>query len=135
MSKISGPLMDRIDIHLEVAPVEHRDLSMKKGGEPSKIIRDRVIQARLIQQDRFKKSKNFCNAQMTASTIKKYCKLSDESQTVLNSAMDKLGLSARAYHRILKVARTIADIERSDSIQTNHLLEAINYRSLDRSSY
>ena len=135
MSKISGPLMDRIDIHLEVAPVEHRDLSMKKGGEPSKTIRDRVIQARLIQQDRFKKSKYFCNAQMTAASIKNYCKLSDESQTVLNSAMDKLGLSARAYHRILKVARTIADIEQSDSIQTNHLLEAIQYRSLDRSSY
>ncbi len=135
MSKISGPLLDRIDIHLEIAPVEHRDLMNKKGGESSSVIRERVVRARAVQHSRFRRSKIFCNAQMGSCAIKKYCGISAQSQSLLNSAMDQLGLSARAYHRILKVARTIADLELSDSIQTPHILEAIQYRSLDRSYF
>jgi magnesium chelatase family protein len=132
MSKISGPLLDRIDIHLEVAPVEYRDLSNKKGGESSASIRERVVRARAVQEQRFVKHKIFCNAQMSSAAIKKYCELSSESQSILNTAMEKLGLSARAYHRILKVARTIADLEGTELIKTPHILEAIQYRSLDR---
>ncbi len=132
MSKISGPLLDRIDIHLEVAPVEYRDLANKKAGSSSKEIRDRVIHARETQQNRFSRSKIFCNAQMTPKAIKRHCEIQPDSQKLLNQAMEQIGLSARAYHRILKVSRTIADIERSERIETPHLLEAIQYRSLDR---
>lgn len=135
MAKISGPLLDRIDIHLEVAPVEHRDLVGKKLGESSASIRERVVNARNIQHRRFARSKIFCNAQMTTSAMRKYCEITPESQSLLNKAMDQLGLSARAYHRILKVARTIADLDAQEHIQTPHILEAIQYRSLDRSYF
>ncbi len=135
MAKISGPLLDRIDIHLEVAPVEYRDLLAKKQEESSSTIRQRVVKARQRQHDRFHGKNMFCNAQMTSRAIRHYCSISSESEQLLKKAMEQLGLSARAYHRILKVARTIADLASSESIETPHILEAIQYRSLDRSYF
>jgi len=131
-SKISGPLMDRIDIHIEVPAVKYRDLANRDPGEPSAEIRTRVNRARRIQLDRFRGMKIYCNAQMTNRQIRKFCQIAEVGQKLLETAMDKFGLSARAYTRILKVARTIADLEGQDSIQTPHLSEAIQYRSLDR---
>jgi magnesium chelatase family protein len=131
-SKISGPLMDRIDIHIEVPAVKYRDLASRDPGEPSREIKKRVDQARRIQLNRFKGMKIYCNAQMTNRHIKKFCQIDDGSQRLLEMAIDKFGLSARAYTRILKVARTIADLEGAENIQASHLSEAIQYRSLDR---
>lgn len=131
-SKISGPLMDRIDIHIEVPAVKYRDLASRDPGEPSREIKKRVDQARRIQLNRFKGMKIYCNAQMTNRHIKKFCPIDDGSQRLLETAIDKFGLSARAYTRILKVARTIADLEGAENIQATHLSEAIQYRSLDR---
>ena len=131
-SKISGPLMDRIDIHIEVPAVKYRDLANRDPGEPSSEIRTRVNRARRIQLDRFRGMRIYCNAQMTNRQIRKFCQIAEVGQKLLETAMDKFGLSARAYTRILKVARTIADLEGQDSIQTPHLSEAIQYRSLDR---
>ena len=131
-SKISGPLMDRIDIHAEVPAVKYRDLASRDPGEPSREIKRRVDQARRVQIDRFKGMKIYCNAQMTNRHIKKYCQIDEASQRLLEVAIDKFGLSARAYTRILKVARTIADLEGQENIQSAHLSEAIQYRTLDR---
>lgn len=131
-SKISGPLMDRIDIHVEVPAVRYRDLANRDAGEPSREIKKRVDQARRIQLDRFKGMKIYCNAQMGNRHIKKYCAIDETSQRLLEVAIDKFGLSARAYTRILKVARTIADLEGKENIQPSHLSEAIQYRTLDR---
>ena len=131
-SKISGPLMDRIDIHAEVPAVKYRDLASRDSGEPSREIKRRVDQARKVQLDRFKGIKIYCNAQMTNRHIKKYCQIDETSQKLLEVAIDKFGLSARAYTRILKVARTIADLEGQENIQPAHLSEAIQYRTLDR---
>ncbi|MDO9350618.1 MAG: YifB family Mg chelatase-like AAA ATPase, partial [Deltaproteobacteria bacterium] len=131
-SKISGPLMDRIDIHAEVPAVKYRDLASRDSGEPSREIKRRVDQARNVQLDRFKGIKIYCNAQMTNRHIKKYCQIDEASQKLLEVAIDKFGLSARAYTRILKVARTIADLEGQENIQPAHLSEAIQYRTLDR---
>jgi magnesium chelatase family protein len=131
-SKISGPLMDRIDIHIEVPAVKYRDLSSREAGEPSKEIKKRVDSARKTQLHRFKGMKIYCNAQMTNRQIKKFCQIDEASQKLLELAIDKFGLSARAYTRILKVARTIADLEGQENIQPAHLSEAIQYRSLDR---
>jgi len=132
-SRISGPLLDRIDIHIEVPAVNFKELSSERRGEPSKIIQDRVQAAREIQLDRYKKEKAiFCNADMTPKQIRKYCKINEQGAELLRTAIDKLGLSARAYDRILKLSRTIADLEKIESIQTAHLSEAIQYRSLDR---
>jgi magnesium chelatase family protein len=131
-SKISGPLMDRIDIHIEVPAVKYRDLASRDSGEPSREIKRRVDQARKVQLERFKGMKIYCNAQMTNRQIKKYCQIDEASQGLLEVAIDKFGLSARAYTRILKVARTIADLEGVENIQPSHLSEAIQYRSLDR---
>jgi magnesium chelatase family protein len=131
-SKISGPLMDRIDIHAEVPAVKYRDLASRDSGEPSREIKRRVDQARKVQLDRFKGIKIYCNAQMTNRHIKKYCQIDEASQKLLEVAIDKFGLSARAYTRILKVARTIADLEGQENIQPAHLSEAIQYRTLDR---
>jgi magnesium chelatase family protein len=131
-SKISGPLMDRIDIHIEVPAVKYRDLASRDAGEPSKEIKSRVDAARKIQLTRFKGMKVYCNAQMTNRHIKKFCQIDDTSQRLLETAIDKFGLSARAYTRILKVARTIADLDNQENIHPAHLSEAIQYRSLDR---
>jgi magnesium chelatase family protein len=131
-SKISGHLMDRIDIHIEVPAVKYRDLASSDSGEPSREIKRRVDQARKVQLERFKGMKVYCNAQMTNRHIKKYCQIDEASQRLLEVAIDKFGLSARAYTRILKVARTIADLEGQEDIRPAHLSEAIQYRSLDR---
>jgi magnesium chelatase family protein len=136
LNKISGPLLDRIDLHIEVTPVPFSELSKQQTPEFSKDIRTRVIKARLIQNERYKNEKNIhCNAQMRTKDLKKYCALNETGSTLLKNAMEKLGLSARAYDRILKVARTIADLENSENIETDHLAEAIQYRSLDREGW
>lgn len=134
-SKISGPLLDRIDIHIEVAPLSLGDLRNLQEGEKSEKIRERVIGAREIQRKRFSESATVSkfNSAMTSRQVKKFCALEDTQQTLLSSAMEDLNLSARAWDRILKVARTIADLENSENIETQHLAEAINYRNLDRS--
>ncbi len=130
--KISGPLLDRIDIHIEVPAVEWKELTEVADGESSQQIRDRVNTARQIQLKRFSKSTIFCNAQMRSSQIKKHCALDSSSLKHLEKAVDQLGLSARAYHRVLKIARTIADLDDSEPIQNHHVSEAIQYRTLDR---
>lgn len=136
LNKISGPLLDRIDIQIEVVPVPFKELADQNEGETSATIRQRVIKARLIQEERYKNAPSVhCNAQMTKKMMNKYCKISPEGLTLLKNVMDKLGLSARAYDRILKVSRTIADLEGSENIENRHLAEAINYRSLDRESW
>lgn len=136
LNKISGPLLDRIDIHVEVVPVPFREMDSDHKGEKSVSVRQRVIKARDIQQERFKESSNIhANAQMTSKQLHKYCKLNPEGKELLKNAMERLSLSARAYDRILKVARTIADLEASENIQNDHLAEAINYRSLDRENW
>lgn len=136
LAKISGPLLDRIDIHMEVVPVEFDKLSKEPPGENSADVRDRVIKAREIQADRFKKFNNvFSNAQMSSKMMQQFCGINDTASLLLKTAMEKLDLSARAYDRILKVARTIADISGSDKIQSEHISEAIQYRSLDRSTW
>ncbi len=136
LNKISGPLLDRIDIHVEVVPVPFKELADAKLSEKSEIIRERVVKARLIQENRFKDNKGvFSNAQMSSKMLKQYCVISEAGMNILKTAMEKLGLSARAYDRILKVSRTIADLEASDEIKTEHLAEAIHYRSLDKDNW
>ncbi|MFC2100544.1 YifB family Mg chelatase-like AAA ATPase [Bacteroidota bacterium] len=136
LNKISGPLLDRIDIHVEVVPVSFRDLSNMKNGEKSSEIRERVVNARKIQEERFKNSKGiYCNAHMSSKQLKEICKINEQGMTLLKNAMEKIGLSARAFDRILKVSRTIADLEGSNEIKTEHLAEAIQYRSLDREQW
>ena len=136
LNKISGPLLDRIDLHVEVTPVSFNELSAISLGESSNEIRERVIAARKIQEDRFEKNNGVhANAQISSKILKEICEINQDGKDLLKKAMDKLGLSARAYDRILKVARTIADLEKSENIQTNHLAEAIQYRSLDREGW
>ncbi len=136
MGKISGPLLDRIDIHVEVPAVKYNELSSKKVGESSVVIRERVVGAREAQRTRFAHRKGlFSNADMESKEIKEFCQIDEAGANLLKTAMNKLGLSARAYDRILKVARTIADLAKSDRIKPEHLGEAIQYRSLDRSFY
>ncbi len=131
-SKISGPLMDRIDIHVEVPAVPSKDLMAEITSEPSEAIGDRVSAARSIQSTRFSRAKIYCNAQMSSRHIRRHCRIEDASVTLLETAVDKLGLSARAYNRILKIARTIADLDASPDVQVHHISEAVQYRSLDR---
>jgi len=131
-ARVSGPLLDRIDIQIEVPAVRYRDLANQESGEPSDVIRERVNRARQIQLNRLKGYKIYCNGQMTNRHIKKFCAIDAESQRLLEMAVDKLGLSARAYVRILKVARTIADLEGAENISSAHISEAIQYRSLER---
>lgn len=133
LAKISGPLLDRIDIHIEVPAVKYRDLSSQVKGEPSAEIRKRVERARAVQLDRFRHRKHiFCNAHMESKEIRTFCQTDENGQELLRMAITRLGLSARAYDRILKVARTIADLEGADSIRPEFISEAIQYRSLDR---
>ena len=136
LNKVSGPLMDRIDIHVEVVPVTHEELASTKPVEKSEEIRKRVIKARAIQNKRFAEYERIhCNAQMSRKQVEQYCRISVEGEELLKRAMERLGLSARAYDRILKVARTIADLEESPEIEIEHLSEAINFRSLDRDNW
>ncbi len=136
MNKISGPLLDRIDIHIEVNPVPFEKLSDKQLAEPSSTIRMRVLKARDIQSKRYVNNNGIhYNAQMTVSLLREYCALDDASLNLLKNAMEKLNLSARAYDRILKVARTIADLDQQEKIQPYHIAEAIQYRSLDREEW
>jgi len=136
LNKISGPLLDRIDIHIEVTPVNFEELSDKRLAEPSDAVRKRVMASRQIQERRFESVEaTYCNAQMSKQLITRHCALDETSQGLLKKAMDRLGLSARAYDRILKVARTIADLDASQSIGTEHIAEAIQFRSLDRNDW
>ncbi len=136
LSKISGPLLDRIDLHIEVQKVSYEELSSKAKGESSDAIRARVIEARDIQTQRFMGIKNvYCNAQMSTKMARKICLLDDAGSQLLKKAITSLGLTARAYDRILKVSRTIADLEHSEEIRSNHIAEAIQYRSLDREGW
>jgi magnesium chelatase family protein len=136
LSKISGPLLDRIDIHIEVTPVLFERLSDTQLSEPSKSIRERVVEARNIQSSRFANHKGVhYNAQMNTAQIRKYCALEEDSLSLLKRAMEKLNLSARAYDRILKVSRTIADLDKAENIMPQHIAEAIQYRSLDREGW
>ena len=136
LGKISGPLLDRIDIHIEVTPVPFDKLSEERKGESSVDIRKRVTKGREIQSKRFADFENIhYNAQMNVKQIRKFCELSSESKALLKTAMEKLNLSARAYDRILKVSRTIADLENAKDISPNHISEAIQYRSLDREGW
>lgn len=136
MNKISGPLMDRIDIQVEVENVPFEDIAKAPKGEPSESIRERVVRARKIQEERFKNHKGIhCNAQMTTSLLQQYAVLDDASMEQLRTAMRRLNLSARAYDRILKVSRTIADLEGAEQIQRQHVAEAIGYRNLDRDNW
>jgi magnesium chelatase family protein len=132
ISKISGPLLDRIDIHIDMPAVKYRELRDDSGGESSEEIRQRVTKARERQLVRYQGEKIYCNAQMSPRQIRKYCAISAECEQLLESAVHRLGLSARAHDRILKVARTIADLDGVDAISTTHISEAIQYRSLDR---
>jgi len=133
VSHISGPLLDRIDLHIEVGPVRYDDLAAPSGGEPSANIRARVLEARRIQGERFQHvPKIHVNADMGTRELRKYCRISPDGEKLLRTAMETMGLSARGYDRVLKVSRTIADLNRSLEIKPEHLAEAIQYRSLDR---
>jgi magnesium chelatase family protein len=136
LNKVSGPLLDRIDIHVEVTPVNFDQLSDTRKAEPSSLIRDRVMKAREIQSKRFENNPEiYCNAQMSSTQVREMCQINAVSQNLLKTAMNKLQLSARAYDRILKVARTIADLAETEEIKVEHLAEAIQYRSLDRETW
>ena len=136
MGKISGPLLDRIDLHIEVQPVPFEELSQKRTGEQSKLIRERVAKARRIQTKRFKTCKDVhYNAQMNVKQIRNHCSLDEDAKYLLKQAMRNLNLSARAYDRILKVSRTIADLSLNESVLSEHIAEAIQYRALDREGW
>jgi len=130
--RVSGPLMDRIDIHIEVPSVRYRDLTARKRSESSADIKNRIEEARKIQFERFSGNAAICNARMNESQLREFCAIDEESHRLIEMAIDKLGLSARAHARILKVSRTIADLDHSSRIQSSHVAEAIQYRSLDR---
>lgn len=137
LSKVSGPLLDRIDLHVEVVPVSFDEMTASnRKVESSTDIRERVVKARDAQTERFKNKKDvYCNAMMPSNMVKDVCEIGDAGRTLLKTAMERLGLSARAYDRILKVSRTIADLAGSEEIKTEHLAEAIQYRSLDREGW
>lgn len=136
LNKVSGPLMDRIDLHIEVNPVPYEKLADKAPGEPSRMIRRRVLKARMIQLERYREYDGIhANSQITPKLQEKYCRIDEAGEHLLKMAMEKLGLSARSYGRIFKVARTIADLDSSIHIHANHIAEAIQYRSLDREGW
>ena len=130
--KISGPLLDRIDIHIEIPTVKYKELSDENSSEKSEIIKERVERARQIQLSRFKNDRIFSNSQMNYKLTRKYCKLDEPSKDLLKTAITELGFSARCYDKILKISRTIADLEGKENINSDHVSEAIQYRSLDR---
>ncbi len=132
LGKISGPLLDRIDIHLNVPRLKYEELSGKRKGDPSEIIRERVNKARKLQMKRYKADSVLFNAHLESKELEKYCTLDKEGEELLKTAILELGISARAYDKILKVARTIADLEQKEAIEASHISEAISYRSLDR---
>ena len=132
MGKVSGPLLDRIDIQVEVTPVKYEKLQGTEKIETSAKIKERVNKARVIQQNRYKELEIHSNSQLTPNLIKKYCKLGEKEKQILKKAFETLGLSARAHDRILKVARTIADLDEKENIETSHITEAIQYRNLDK---
>ena len=132
LSKISGPLLDRMDIHVEVPPVEYKELSRNSPSESSQSIRERVNKARLIQQQRFSETGISCNARITPATLHEFCRMTDDASRVLQMAFDRLKLSGRAYDRIVKVSRTVADLDGEETINSQHIMEAIRYRTLDR---
>jgi magnesium chelatase family protein len=133
--RISGPLLDRIDLHVEVPIVEYRELASESGGESSASIRERIVAAREIQRERFEGSSASTNASMGPRQVRDHCRLTSESSSYLEQAMESLNFSARAHDRILKVARTLADLEGSADLATQHILEAIQYRTLDRNLF
>jgi magnesium chelatase family protein len=136
LNRVSGPLLDRIDLHVEVTPVNFDEMTSDRKSETSKTIRERVTQAREFQQVRFADSPEVhCNAMMPSHMVKELVKINQAGKTLLKTAMDRLGLSARAYDRILKVSRTIADLSLAEEIKVEHLAEAIQYRSLDRDGW
>ena len=136
LNRISGPLLDRIDLHLEVTPVPFNEMIGTRKNETSREIRARVVKAREIQTERFRKNPRiYSNAMMSSQMVKKVCNIDSTGQELLKSAMEKLGLSARAYDRILKASRTIADLDGKENIAAEHLAEAIQYRSLDREGW
>lgn len=133
LSRVSGPLLDRIDLHVEVPAVRYSDLSDTRTGEPSEAVRERVTRARERQRDRFRgRARIHANAHMTARDLRTFCRVDAGSDGLLRTAITRLGLSARAYHRVLKIARTLADLEGAEEIATPHVAEAIQCRSLDR---
>lgn len=132
IGKISGPLLDRIDIQIEVSSIPYEKLQQEKTSQNSEKIKNRVNRARILQRERYAKEKIYSNSSLTPKLIQKYCKLDQESKNLLEKAFEKMNLSARAYSRILKVARTIADLEGKEQIQKYHIAEAIQYRSLDK---
>ena len=132
LNKISAPLLDRFDLHIEVPAVDFNKLSSKEKGESSESIRRRVVAARQIQLERYKGKPIFCNSQLISEDINTYCEISEKQKEILKKAFVMLKMSARAYSRILKVSRTLADLDSSENIQDKHIMEAIQYRSLDR---
>ena len=135
LNKVSGPLLDRIDLHVEVTPVSFDQMTQNRKAESSGVIRERVIAAREIQIERLKAQGLYSNAMMSSQMVKEVCQINEAGKTLLKTAMERLGLSARAYDRILKVSRTIADLEGKEKIGIEHLAEAIQYRSLDREGW
>jgi len=135
LGRVSGPLLDRIDLHVEVPAVRYRDLSDTRMGEPSHAIRERVARAREIQRARFAgRADIHANAHMVPRDLREFCSIGEASDALLRTAISRLGLSARAYHRVIKIARTIADLEGGGEITSAHISEAIQYRSLDRAA-
>lgn len=132
MGRISGPLLDRIDLHIEVPAVPYHELAARQDGTSSAHMREQVLRARAVQKQRFGGDGQRLNSRMSSRQLRRYCILDSEGQRLLQTAMEELGLSARAHDRILRVARTIADLDSSDTIRPSHLTEAIGYRSLDR---
>jgi magnesium chelatase family protein len=131
VQRISGPLLDRIDIHIEVPRLEREELTSREGGETSEAIRERVREARQRQLRRFQARPFFCNGEMGPRDVERICTIGADSEALLKAAVERLGLSARAYHRVLKLARTIADLDQSDTISIPHVAEAVQYRALD----
>ena len=132
MAKISGPLLDRIDIHIEVPAVDFKELSSKKTGSPSSGMREEVVEARQIQNERLINSRINCNAQMNSRQVRQFCELDKAGQTLLRDSVNEMGLSARAHDKVLRLSRTIADLDQSPAIAPHHIQEAVNYRMLDR---